>query len=289
MSTQLRSSEIERTVPFVDGRRAEAWVLYSLGMAVFFAIATGLAMMFEDRTLNDVDLWIKPLKFSTSVVIHSLTLWLAIRMLPSKVRESKGVIRSMGIYAFCATVEIEYIVLQAARGRHSHFNFETKLEGFLYQGMMGPMAVALVVCSWWIGRALWKNRTETKEFSGLMSELGTRAGLGLGLIVGAIATLVVASIMSSGQVSGPGHWVGGIKSDGAGLFFLGWSTTGGDLRVAHFFSNHTPQFVLLIGWLAGKVGSKNPVAWGWGASIVSVAVIALTFIQALMGHPLIAS
>jgi hypothetical protein len=86
---------------------------------------------------------------------------------------------------------------------------------------------------------------------------------------------------------GSGHWVGGLATDAAGLPLVGWSTTGGDLRVAHFFGLHASQAIALIGWLvstlpparANRIVNVAGLAW-------SAATVAL-FAQAVLGRPLL--
>lgn len=39
------------------------------------------------------------------------------------------------------------------------------------------------------------------------------------------------------------HWIGGDQTDATGIPLLGWSTTGGDLRPAHFLGMHVMQIL----------------------------------------------
>ncbi len=75
---------------------------------------------------------------------------------------------------------------------------------------------------------------------------------------------------------GSGHWIGGDQTDATGLPFFHWSTTGGDLRVAHFAALHLMQAVPFIAWFWPD---KRIVA----ASLVAgVAVVARLTAQALL-------
>jgi hypothetical protein len=74
---------------------------------------------------------------------------------------------------------------------------------------------------------------------------------------------------------------------------LGWSTTGGDLRVAHFVGIHGLQVAPAIGWLIASFAPGWLSARGRGrlAIIAGLAWIGLTFLllwQALRGQSLIA-
>jgi hypothetical protein len=119
-------------------------------------------------------------------------------------------------------------------------------------------------------------------------------GAVLGLLGGSIATLLVAVPLSSGVIAGPGPWVGGVPGNGAGLPLLGWSTTGGDLRVPHFVATHLVQALPLAGWLmargaaAGHWPTRRARAGVWAAAALGFGLVALTMAQAVSGQPLLA-
>jgi hypothetical protein len=61
---------------------------------------------------------------------------------------------------------------------------------------------------------------------------------------------------------------------------FGWSRTGGDLRVAHFFGLHAMQVLPLAAWVLGRARTAFVlVALGWTALGV------WTFVEALAGRP----
>ena len=77
-------------------------------------------------------------------------------------------------------------------------------------------------------------------------------GAVLGLIVGSVVTLPATAPLAAGVIDGSGRWVGGVRTDATGLPIFGWSTTGGDLRVPHFFATLLLQILPLVGWIAGE-------------------------------------
>lgn len=127
--------------------------------------------------------------------------------------------------------EVAYITLQGARGRASHFNFETALESVLYYALMGGAALVMMAATLAVGLWVWRYPDRDRG-------PGLRLGALLGPVVGSVATLIVTAPLAAAAIDGPGPWVGGMRSNAAGLSITGWSTTGGDLRVPHFFAAH---------------------------------------------------
>ncbi len=93
-------------------------------------------------------------------------------------------------------------------------------------------------------------------------------------------TLAIGGYLGS-QAS---HWIGGDLTDATGMPLTGWSTTGGDLRPAHFLATHMMQVLPVVGLLADR--ARVPVAAIWNAAILYTALIAGVAAQGLMGAPL---
>jgi hypothetical protein len=84
----------------------------------------------------------------------------------------------------------------------------------------------------------------------------------------------------------------GVDDGGPGLPVVGWSTIGGDLRVAHFVGLHALQVLPLVGLLLARfgpawLGQRDRVALVWTAGLGYLGVVALTTWQALRGQSLI--
>ena len=259
-------------------KRVEHTLLAALGIQVGFLVPSFAAYLIDERLLNDISVWSKPLKFqsSLSVMIGTLLLLLPVlRIEAITSRLARGAALTLPV---SATLEIAYLTLQAARGRASHFNDSTQLEATLYP-IMGVGALALVVCSFIFGWMIWwQSRPEIG--------VGLRTGAAWGLMMSAVLTLVTAGVLSSGAIDGPGHWVGGIKTDAGGLFLVGWSRTGGDLRVPHFFATHIMQALPLLGLALDRFRPQSARAGAWIGAVLSAAIVAATFVQALSGRPL---
>ena len=110
-----------------------------------------------------------------------------------------------------------------------------------------------------------------------------RLSIVLGCTLAFVGTMVTAGFLASGN----GHWVGGTLSDAGGIPLMGWSRTGGDLRVAHFFSLHAFQAVPLAGWLLTRSGPERGKVAVWGIAALYAAWVLFTFLQALSARPLI--
>lgn len=261
---------------------SSAWLKRSAYITAALLVVCAVVYSFDTRTVNGINVWIKPNKFNTSLLMQLLTvLWLWQLVEPAK-RALRFAVRLIATLAISGLIEIFYIAFQSARGRASHFNSQTAWEAFMYSGVMGTAAVVLVVTTSIAGYWIWKHASvEARKHQGLYW------GAVLGLFLGGVATLVTASILASGQIAGPGHWVGGVRSDIGGLPILGWSTTGGDLRVPHFFATHLMQALPLAGLLADKLFPSQAKLFVWLASAAGLGIVALTFLQAVSGQPFV--
>ncbi|WP_026621547.1 hypothetical protein M728_005231 (plasmid) [Ensifer sp. WSM1721] len=257
--------------------QARKLLLIAIGIQIAFLIPSLLAYLLDERLLNGVGVWSKPIKFQTSIAITVGTLILLLPLLDEAVRATRVVRWSAQAIAIAGTLEIVYIVLQAARARASHFNNDTPLEMMLYS-VMGVGAVTIVVGCFVFGWMIWRHgRRDMGE--------GLRFGATWGLMIGAVLTVITAGLLSSGALAEPGHWVGGVRSDADGLFLVGWSRTGGDLRVPHFFATHIMQALPLLGLLLDRWAPDKARAGIWIGAAASVLVVAATFAQAAMGKP----
>lgn len=251
-------------------------VLFQAMLAIIAVMPVcALALSMDTRLLNDINVWIKPMKFQASVALHLVTLVVLMHCVADRWRGG-WTLRAMAmICAAAGLFEILYISMQASRGLASHFNVTSQQAALLYS-LMGVGAVTLVATSALVG---WLILRAPRPGIGA----GLKWGSGLGLIVGSAATLVVAGYLS--QLNG--HLVGSATpSDAGGMLLTGWSMRAGDLRVSHFFATHMMQVLPLVGWLADR-HSRRPVTIVMAATLGGVLVVTLTFIQAVSGQPLL--
>ena len=257
----------------------------AIALCAAMLLVTLLAYGLDERMLRGVNIWSKPVKFALSFGLHLATLlWLASLLTP-EARQHFSTRLALLSASTASVVEVFYVALQSARGRASHFNFETPLDSILYYGLMGGSALVIVMATFAIGRSVLRNANPSVS-------TGLRLGAGWGAVFGAIATLIVAGAMASGRFSGAGPWIGSIRTDAGGLPIVGWSRSVGDLRVPHFFATHLIQLLPLVGWLADQLAfrtrfSPNPRWVVVVVLILSLLLVTWLFVQALSGQPFI--
>ena len=167
--------------------------------------------------------------------------------------------------AAMAVLEMVYITFRAARAEASHFNASSELAGLLYTAM-GIGAGLMMVVTFFLGVQILRYQ------EGSLLRLAT----GSGFVLAAILTLIIGFTLG-GMGS---HWIGGDQTDAAGLPVFGWSTTGGDLRVAHFLGLHVMQALPAM----ALTGNRAMV----GATALAALVLTFAvYAQALMGQPIL--
>jgi hypothetical protein len=250
---------------FRDAHTGSRTLWLSAWIMLAFFVACSLLSQIDDRLLIGVSVWEKPAKFFLSVAVHFLTVAWALSLVTGTIRQSRSIRWSIAALVVASCLELIIISGRALRGEASHFNTVTAFDGALY-AMMGIGAVTMTLTSGIIGFRIWQNRQ-----NGLWAKAS-----GLGIMLGALLTTVVAGYMSSQE---GGHWVGGELSDANGLAFFHWSTTGGDLRVAHFIGLHATQIVPFA-----ALGGRHSLIYA--TALVTIAATAVAFVQALYGVPL---
>jgi hypothetical protein len=236
---------------------------------------TLMAMAIEVRTLNGINVWIKPAKFEFSVAIQFVTVAWFLQLLPFEQRASRLMTTLCQTMAVVGILEITYIVLQASKGEASHFNSSTPLSIALYS-LMGIGAITMLSISGWLGVMILRHGETGKPFVYVT---------GLSLIAGSLLGGLTGILIAMHH----GHWVGGLHTDAGGLPIFGWTRRGGDLRVAHFFGMHIMQAVPIALWLASFVIPQDrQKAAGLALLCIAILIAAATFMQAVTGHPFMA-
>jgi hypothetical protein len=260
-----------RTV-LADARRGHPGLYWlAVAMAALTLVTVALAVV-DQRTLLGAPLWFKPLKFSLSIMLYSATLAWMLSRLPGAAFRRTG----WGIAA-ALVVEQVIIVGQAARGVRSHFNDDTLFDALLYS-VMGATITGLWLATVAIALRFLRERP---------ADRATSSAVRLGLVVGLVGIAVGFLISGNG-----GHAVG-VPDGGPGLFLVGWSTTGGDLRIGHFVGMHALQLLPLLAAGLAAVGRQRldetaRVRIVQVAAAAYAGLVVLVTWQALRAQPLLA-
>jgi hypothetical protein len=257
-----------------------------------FVVISLAGVLLDGRTLVGAPIWLKPLKFAVSIVIYAVTwAWLYAHLPRNRfVRWSTTIIAAM------LAIEYAIIVGQVVRGRQSHFNVATALDA----GLWATMATSIVVL--WVANLVVAGYLLRRRVGGPSLTWGVRAGAVISLFGAAVAFLMTRptaaqrASFADGTFAGiiGGHSVG-VVDGGPIMPVTGWSTTGGDLRIAHFVGLHAlqalPLVAVLLGLLAGRVALLRAEEVRTRLVVVASAGYAgltlLTLWHALRGRPLI--
>lgn len=234
-----------------------------------------IALVIDTREFQDQNVWIKPLKFQLSLALHLLTLaWFA-QLLPQTFTAQRGYRMYSYVVIFSILAEVVWIDGAAMFATASHFNFDSPAMIFIYS-IMGVFAVILTSPALVYGVVILRKPQLTPfEISS-----------GIALCLTFVLTVIVAGKLSS---SG-GHFVGTPSAANLTVPVIGWSREVGDLRVAHFFATHTMHFLpALAVVLSLALGNTRLKQANYGAALIYLAFVAVVFVQALNGLPLLAA
>jgi uncharacterized membrane protein YhaH (DUF805 family) len=252
-------------------------------------VVAAVGIVVDNRELLGVPIWLKPFKFAISLVIYTGTLAYLIGSLKGKPARHAGWLGNVIVAA--SFVEMAVIVGQVVRGRRSHFNVETPLDSALW----GVMAVTIIML--WVATALIAVVFLRHHDADRPTVLAVRYGLLISLAGMAIGFLMTqpTTEQRAGFADGPPTLVGshsvGVAEGGPGLPLVNWSTTGGDLRVAHFIGLHALQALPLLAFALSRAAGRLPEPVrtrliGVGAAGVA-GVTTITTWQALRGQSVV--
>ena len=210
-------------------QRQRVLTIYALVMLALM-VPTLVLLMVDLRTIRDVSVWAKPLKFMASTALFSLSTAWFMGLLPQHARISPGNRRMVWTLVLTSLFEVTYISFQAGSGSPSHYNVADSF----HAAMFGLMAVAAVLLTATQAFLAWQLLKHAGERPMPVSHQAVIAGL--------IMTFVFSAV--SGFMLG-GHQ----PPPGVGLPFVGWHLSGGDLRPAHFIGVHAQQIIPLAGFI----------------------------------------
>lgn len=283
-----------------DGGRAAAlwqrlWAsnrLLALSAVVYAAMFVAMLALnaVDSRQVVSAPVWYKPMKFVVSGFLYTTTLAWMLGFV-TRGRRLAGI--AGGVVAVALFVEIALIVMQAVRGVPSHFNNATAFDAAVFS-MMGMLIMVVWLANLVIAGLLTVQRLKNKPLAWAirLALLLTLVGMGLGMLMVQPTPQQEAALVAGQAPSLLGAHSVGVSDGGAGLPFTGWSTEGGDLRVAHFAGMHAlqalPLAAILIGRFAPTLAERRRT---WLVGLAAVAyggmMLLLTW-QALRGQSLVA-
>jgi hypothetical protein len=263
--------------------------LVGLAMAAVL-VAAVVGLVIDRDVITGAPAWMKPAKFAISVAIYSFTfLWLL-----TFITGHRRLVRAMALVTAVAfAIEMVIIVGAAAADTTSHFNVSTPTHAALWSIM-----AAAIVCVWManlvVGVMLLRQRLADRALAWAL-RLGiaiSAVGMGVAFFMTSPTAEQISAAHVSGNLPTAGAHSVGVPDGGPGLPFLGWSTVGGDLRVAHFIGLHALQALPLLGILLAKFGPAwlrqvDRVRLIVTAGLSYLAIVVLTTLQALRGQPLV--
>ena len=229
-------------------------------------------LLIDERTLTDVNVWVKPFKFCLSGAIYVFTVGFLMTKYPYSTRK-KNILNAIVSWTFL--LEIGIIFYQASRGVRSHYNEESLFDGLLFAAMgilIGINVLLMILFAFDTARLKMKVAKPVQ------------VAIFMGWIV-----VIVGSWVGGQMISQLGHNVG-IADGGEGLPLVNWSTVAGDLRIAHFFGLHGIQIIPLFAFILSKrwkTATRNQVIATVIFGLLYAIWITYMFYQAMQGIPFI--
>jgi hypothetical protein len=258
------------TAVLADARRGHPGLFwFAVSMAVLAPVLAVLSVV-DDRVLLGAPLWFKPLKFAVSFVAYAGALAWMLGQLQERTMQRTG-----WVIVATSVVEMVVIVGQAGRGVRSHYNDDSAFDAALFSIMGATVAVM------WLATLAVALRFLREPGRDRAAGSAVRLGLAVALLGMAVGYLMA---------TGGAHAVG-VPDGGPGLPLVGWSTTGGDLRIAHFVGMHALQVLPLIAAAliaVRRFDERTRVALVRIAGAAWTGLTVLLTTQALRAQPLLA-
>ena len=210
------------------------------GLLMALVLLPTLALSWVDlRTLHEVGIWAKPMKFMAGTALFALTtVWLS-TLAPGNVGHGQSFGWITALIIATSLFEVVYITYQAARGEGSHYNTTDPVRAMLF-GLMALAAVGLVASQAWLAWLIWK-------------------AVGTAVLTPTLLAVLLGLVLTFVLSTASGFMLGGRQPPaGVGWPVVGWHTWQ-DVRPAHFLAVHAQQFIPLAGLLAERMGGQAAI------------------------------
>jgi len=272
-------------------KRAYSWHRPLMAVAALMVLCAAVCLVgaaVDPRQVAGAEVWLKPLKFSLSILLYCVTwAWLIAHL----TRFRKAAHTAGTVIAVAVAVEQLAIVGAAASATTSHFNVSTPFATALW-GVMAVSITILYVATFVTTVMLFWMPLPTVSLTVAVRTGAAIALVGLGLAF--LMTGPTAQQLDDYQGIVGAHTVGSADG-GPGLPLLGWSTVAGDLRIPHFVGMHAlqllPLFAIVLGALAGRIRLLADDRVRTRLVVVAAAAFAATLAvltaQALIGQSIV--
>ena len=197
---------------------------------------TYLVSLTDIRTIRDVGVWVKPMKFMAATVLFAwTTVWL-VSIAHTSVGTTQTYTWITALLILTSLFEVVYITYQGSQGEASHYNNSDVLHMILF-GVMAIAAVGLTATQAWLAWEIWQEQ-KTMGLSVVT----------LGVVIGLLLTFIISTV--SGFLLG-----GNQPPAGVGLPIVGWHLYR-DIRPSHFLGVHAQQFIPLLGLLVERFAGQ---------------------------------
>ncbi len=215
-----------------------------------------LLMVFDDRQITGVNIWLKPAKFALSITIYLATMaWLL-----GELKQPRWLIAAIAL-VIIASMSLEQILitLQAARGTTSHYNIATPFDSAVFSLMGFGVAANSLAAFMALMLFCFNKRGDRPAYF---------TGIRLGLVI-----FLLGSAQGFVMIANQGHTVGA-PDGGPGIPVIAWSTVTGDLRVAHFIGVHAIQVLPILGYVLdrSKCRRSTSLVLIWLSSLAYLAL-----------------
>lgn len=241
-------------------QRERMLTLYAFIMLTLM-IPTLLVAIIDQRSIRDVAIWAKPLKFLASTALFSISTAWFMGLLPVAVRASRTARTIVWMLIITSLFEVVYISIQAALGSASHYNVADKFHAAMF-GLMAVAAVLLVATQAMLAWLIFKYTPERPITPSTWA-----------VIVGLALTFVLSTAS--------GFMLGGKQPPaGVGLMIAGWHLAGGDVRPAHFLGVHAQQIIPFAGLVLQRFVAPYALA---AVAVFSIAYLSAWLMLARLG------
>ena len=241
------------------------------GCAAFaLFVVTAVVVAVDPTPILGIGRWIKPSKFFISIAIYMWTIGAYLYFLNPGEKFSRRISWAFNVIF---AIEMTAIVGQPLRGTTSHFNIATPLDSAVFS-IMGIAILTSTLLAGYIAFRYFYDEVDLPP--------AVLWGMRLGLVI-FLAGSAIGGYMSA-HLS---HTVGAADG-GPGLTLVNWSTTAGDLRIAHFLGLHALQAVPLFALVVEKLGLGSRTSLTVIFAALYLAAVGAVLVQAMMGRPLLA-